>query len=93
MLPALDVMKEYLGLVFAFPDVVTIHRGAAAKVKECDKMKEEGRIDVSGLTRGKVGGANLRVEGCNWRAKQVRQLQGISFDVYYIHSTRVIYVL
>ncbi len=47
MLPALDTMKEYLGLIFAFPDMVTIHRGAAAKVRECDKMKEEGRIDVS----------------------------------------------
>ena len=47
MLPALDVMKEYLGLLFAFPDVVDIHRGAASKVKECTKMKEECRIDVS----------------------------------------------
>jgi len=49
MLPALDVMKEYLGLIFAFPDVVTIHRGAVSKINECSKMKEEGRIDVSRL--------------------------------------------
>lgn len=47
MLPALDVMKEYLGLLFSFPDVVDVHRGAASKVKECEKMKEECRIDVS----------------------------------------------
>ena len=47
MLPALDVMKEYLGIIFAFPDVVTIHRGAVSKITECSKMKEEGRIDVS----------------------------------------------
>ena len=55
MLPALDVMKEYLGLLFAFPEVVDVHRGAVAKVKECEKMKEECRIDVS-TTRGPAGG-------------------------------------
>lgn len=47
MIPSLDVMKEYLGLIFACPDVVHVIKGAAAKVHECDKMKEEGRIDVS----------------------------------------------
>ena len=47
MLPCLDVIKEYLGLSFTFPDVVHIHRGASSKVHDCDKMKEEGRIDVS----------------------------------------------
>ena len=47
MLPCLDVIKEYLGLIFTFPDVVQIHRGASSKVHDCDKMKEEGRIDVS----------------------------------------------
>lgn len=47
MLPALDVMKEYLGLLISFPDVVTVHRGAVSKAKDCDKMKEECRIDVS----------------------------------------------
>lgn len=49
MLPALDVMKEYLGLLFSFPDVVDIHKGAANKVKDCEKMKEECRIDVSAV--------------------------------------------
>ena len=47
MLPCLDVIKEYLGIIFTFPDVVQIHRGASSKVHDCDKMKEEGRIDVS----------------------------------------------
>ena len=47
MLPCLDVIKEYLGLIFTFPDMVQIHRGASSKVHDCDKMKEEGRIDVS----------------------------------------------
>ena len=47
MLPCMDVIKEYLGIIFTFPDMVQIHRGASSKVHDCDKMKEEGRIDVS----------------------------------------------
>lgn len=47
MLPCLDVIKEYLGLIFTFPDMVQIHRGASSKVHDCDKMKEEGRIDIT----------------------------------------------
>ena len=30
-----------------FPDLVEIHKGAMKKVRDADKMKEEGRIDVS----------------------------------------------
>ena len=44
----MDVLKEYLGLIQEFPDTVDIHRGAMSKVKDCERMKEEGRIDVSG---------------------------------------------
>jgi sorting nexin-9/18/33 len=46
MLPALDVLKEYLGLMQDFPDLVEVHRGAMRKVRDADKMKEEGRIDI-----------------------------------------------
>ena len=49
MLPALDVLKEYLGMMHDFPDLVDIHRGAMRKVRDADKMKEEGRLDVSCL--------------------------------------------
>ena len=48
MLPALDTLKEYIGMIQVYPDLLTVHRGAMGKVKESDKMKEEGRIDVSG---------------------------------------------
>ena len=47
MLPAMDVLKEYLGLIQEFPDTVDIHRGAVGKIRDCERMKEEGRIDVS----------------------------------------------
>ena len=50
MLPALDVLKEYLGIMHDFPDLVEIHKGAMRKVKDAEKMKEEGRIDVSSST-------------------------------------------
>lgn len=46
MLPAMDVLKEYLGLIQEFPKVDDIHRGAMGKIKDCERMKEEGRIDV-----------------------------------------------
>ena len=43
----MDVLKEYIGLMQEFPDLVEIHRGAMRKVRDADRMKEEGRIDVS----------------------------------------------
>lgn len=49
MLPAMDVLKEYLGLIQEFPKVDDIHRGALGKIKDCERMKEEGRIDVSNI--------------------------------------------
>ena len=68
MLPTMDVLKEYLGLIQEFPDTVDIHRGAVSKVKDCDRMKEEGRIDVS-RERERGGG-----EGGRGRArKRVRE--------------------
>ena len=51
MLPAMDVLKEYLGLIQEFPDVHDIHKGAVSKVRDCERMKEEGRIDVSYMKR------------------------------------------
>ena len=47
MLPTLDRLREYLGILQEFPDVVDIHKGALSKVRDCERMKEEGRIDVS----------------------------------------------
>ena len=46
MLPTLDRLREYLGILQEFPDMVDIHKGALSKVKDCERMKEEGRIDV-----------------------------------------------
>lgn len=46
MIPTMDILKEYLGLIQEFPETGDIHRGAISKVKDCERMKEEGRIDV-----------------------------------------------
>ena len=48
-LPALDVLKEYLGILHEFPDTTDIHRRSLSKIRECERMKEEGRIDVSSM--------------------------------------------
>ena len=49
-LPALDVLKEYLGLMHEFPDTLDLYKGCLSKVRDCERMREEGRIDVSALT-------------------------------------------
>ena len=46
MIPTLDRLKEYLGILQELPDFVDIHRGALNKVRNCDKMKEESKMDI-----------------------------------------------
>ena len=60
MLPALDTLKEYIGMIQVYPDLLTVHRGAMGKVKESDKMKEEGRIDVSDREGADKGEGRMR---------------------------------
>jgi sorting nexin-9/18/33 len=45
MIPTMDGLKEYLGLIQEFPGTVDMHRGLVGKIRDCEKMKEEGRID------------------------------------------------
>lgn len=76
MLPALDMMKEYIGLLLEFPDVVDIHRGAASKVKECDKMKEECRIDLT--------------EAASITARSESISAAVTSEIYHFQHERVI---
>ena len=46
-LPALEVIKEYLGILHEYPDTTDIYRRSLSKLKESDRMRDEGRIDVS----------------------------------------------
>lgn len=75
MLPSLDILKEYLGLIHHFPDVVQIHRGVAGKAKDCDKMKEEGRIDYTDAsditTRSEIISAALMAEIYHFQHERV----------------------
>ena len=76
MLPSLDVMKEYLGLIHTYPDMVQVHRGAMGKVHDCEKMKEEGRIDVR----------SCFLRGSKDRFSDKNEQTGISQDLYCVYS-------
>ncbi|XP_065844547.1 sorting nexin-33-like [Oscarella lobularis] len=56
LIPLIDGVKEYVGLLSSFPDIVQVHKGAVGKVQECEKLVEEGKTsdqevaDVKGRT-------------------------------------------
>jgi sorting nexin-9/18/33 len=47
LLPLIDGVKEYLGLLSTFPDLVQVHKGVVEKVKGGKKMQEEGKMTES----------------------------------------------
>ncbi|XP_062590061.1 sorting nexin-33-like [Saccostrea cucullata] len=48
--PMLDVLFEYKGMLSTYPDVLKLHEGAIGKAKECERLKEEGRMPESDVT-------------------------------------------
>ncbi|KAI6651635.1 Sorting nexin-33-like [Oopsacas minuta] len=47
LVPFSENIKEYLSILSAFPDLVHIHKGAVAKVRESEKLKDESKIGAS----------------------------------------------
>ena len=47
LVPFNDSIKEYLSILSTFPDLVHIHKGAVAKVRESEKLKDESKIGAS----------------------------------------------
>lgn len=76
MLPTLDRIKEYLGILQEFPDVVDIHKGALSKVRDCERMKEEGRIDF------------MEASDITSRAEKVSVV--VMAEMYHFHRERVV---
>ncbi|XP_061181427.1 sorting nexin-33-like [Saccostrea echinata] len=48
--PMIDVLFEYKGMLSTYPDVLKLHEGAIGKAKECERLKEEGRMPESDVT-------------------------------------------
>ena len=47
LVPFAEKIKEYLSILSTFPDLVHIHKGAVAKVRESEKLKDESKIGAS----------------------------------------------
>nr|XP_022342203.1 sorting nexin-33-like isoform X3 [Crassostrea virginica] len=46
----LEVLFEYKGMLSTYPDVLKLHEGAIGKAKECERLKDEGRMPESDVT-------------------------------------------
>ncbi|XP_041366274.1 sorting nexin lst-4-like isoform X2 [Gigantopelta aegis] len=47
ILPLMDSLGEYKGILQTFPDVLKVHEGATGKAKECIKQKEDQKMSES----------------------------------------------
>ncbi|XP_057297849.1 sorting nexin-18-like [Hydractinia symbiolongicarpus] len=47
MLQVLEVLREYTGMLSTYPEIITVHKGALSKVKECQKLQEEEKLKYS----------------------------------------------
>eukprot|EP00112_Aurelia_sp_Birch-Aquarium-sp1_P000878 Seg1085.10 transcript_id=Seg1085.10/GoldUCD/mRNA.D3Y31 product="Sorting nexin-33" protein_id=Seg1085.10/GoldUCD/D3Y31 len=45
--PMIDLLREYSGMLTTFPDIIVVQRSAMSKLKECQKMQEEEKMDYS----------------------------------------------
>ncbi|KAJ7392101.1 Sorting nexin-9 [Desmophyllum pertusum] len=46
-LPLIEGLKEYSGMLSTFPDVLQVHKGTIGKVKECQRLKDEEKMEDS----------------------------------------------
>lgn len=46
-LPLLEGLKEYSGMLSTYPDVLQVHKGTIGKVKECQRLKDEEKMEDS----------------------------------------------
>ncbi|XP_074660290.1 sorting nexin-18-like [Tubulanus polymorphus] len=47
MVPLMDVLYEYKGILTGFPEIIQTHKSATTKVRECQKSQEEGKMTES----------------------------------------------
>lgn len=46
-LPLIEGLKEYSGMLSTYPDVLQVHKGTIGKVKECQRLKDEEKMEDS----------------------------------------------
>ncbi|XP_063218973.1 sorting nexin lst-4 isoform X1 [Bacillus rossius redtenbacheri] len=47
--PLGDILHLYKGIISSFPDILTVHKGALQKRKECERLSSDHRMDASQL--------------------------------------------
>ncbi|XP_049781970.1 sorting nexin lst-4 isoform X2 [Schistocerca cancellata] len=47
--PLADTLHIYKGMISSFPDILTVHRGALQKRKECEKLASDHKMDQTQL--------------------------------------------
>ncbi|XP_064635989.1 sorting nexin-33-like [Lineus longissimus] len=45
--PTMETLSEYKGILSCWPEMIQIHKGSLAKVKECQKSQDEGKMSES----------------------------------------------
>lgn len=46
-IPLIEGLKEYSGMLSTYPDVLQVHKGTIGKVKECQRLKDEEKMEDS----------------------------------------------
>jgi sorting nexin-9/18/33 len=55
--PLLELLREYTGLLGTYPEIVNVHKGALTKLKECQKLQEDDKLQYS-----EVAGVSQRMD-------------------------------
>lgn len=48
-IPLIEGLKEYSGMLSTYPDVLQVHKGTISKVKECQRLKDDEKMEDSTL--------------------------------------------
>lgn len=46
-MPLIEGLREYSGMLGTYPDILQVHKGTIGKVKECQRLKEEERMEYA----------------------------------------------
>lgn len=44
-IPLIEGLKEYSGMLSTYPDILQVHKGTIGKVKECQRLKDEEKME------------------------------------------------
>jgi len=81
ILQVLEVLREYTGMLSTYPEIITVHKGALTKVKECQKLQDEEKLKYSEVAdisqrMDTVSGA-IFAEMHHFHRERVRDYKGV----------------